>query len=90
MCVFDAHARGAAAEYALSAVLPRARRPVHVEEPCEDNLRRFYRLRLRQDQHVHIQRYVQDERSWHQEQVRAYVFVHRGREVRVALRGPAQ
>lgn len=64
--------------------------PIPVEEPCEDNLRRFYRLRLRQDQHVHIQRYVQHELSWHQEQVRAYVFVHRGREVRVALRGPAQ
>lgn len=54
------------------------------------NLRRFYRLRLRHDQHVHIQRYVQHELSWHQEQVRAYVFVHRGREVRVALPGPAQ
>ncbi len=48
------------------------------------DLRRFYRVRLPAEPQASIERYVQDGIKRHREQVGAYLFAHRGRQLRVA------
>lgn len=84
MCVFDAQNRAVLWNEHFLRFFPEHADHIHVGEPYEDNLRRFYRLRLPAEQHEHLERFVLDGVRRHQEQVRAYMFVHRGRKLRVA------
>lgn len=57
---------------------------IHAGEHYRENLRRFYRVRLSAEPQASIERYVQDGIKRHREQVGAYLFAHRGRQLRVA------
>lgn len=57
---------------------------IHAGEPYPENLRRFYRVRLPAEPQASIERYVQDGIKRHRSQVGAYMFTHRGRQLRVA------
>lgn len=84
MCVFDAQHRAVHWNDHFLMFFPEHADHIHVGEPYADNLQRFYLLRLPPEEHAHIDRYIQDGIRRHLEQTRAYVFVHRGRKLRVA------
>ncbi|WP_342133547.1 sensor domain-containing diguanylate cyclase [Hydrogenophaga sp. OTU3427] len=84
MCVLDAQTRAVQWNEHFLMFFPEHADHIHVGEPYADNLRRFYLLRLAAEEHVHIDRYIQDGIRRHREQTREYVFVHRGRKLRVA------
>lgn len=84
MCVFDPMDRAVAWNGHFLRFFPEHADHIHVGEPYADNLRRFYLLRLPEAELVHIDRYIQDGIRRHHEQTREYVFVHRGRKLRVA------
>lgn len=84
MCVFDAHDRTIHWNAHFLRFFPEHTDHVHVGEPYAENLRRFYLLRLPIEEHVHIDRYIQDGIRRHREQSRSYEFVHRGRKLRVS------
>lgn len=84
MCVFDANDRAVQWNEHFLMFFPEHADHIHVGEHYADNLRRFYMLRLPPTEHVHIDRYIQDGIRRHHEQTRPYVFVHRGRKLRVS------
>lgn len=84
MCVFDAQDHTLHWNDQFLRFFPEHADHVQVGEAYADNLRRFYRLRLPPEDHHHIERYVQDGLRRHRDQTQPYVFVHRGRKLRVA------
>lgn len=84
MCAFDAQDRCLAWNEHFLRFFPEHADHIREGEPYADNLRRFYLLRLPAEEHVHIDRYIQDGIRRHHEQTRDYVFIHRGRKLRVA------
>ncbi len=84
MCVFDARDRAVLWNEHFLMFFPEHADCIHVGEHYADNLRRFYLLRLQPEEQAHIDRYIQDGVRRHREQTREYVFVHRGRKLRVA------
>ena len=84
MCVFDARDRAVLWNEHFLMFFPEHADCIHVGEHYADNLRRFYLLRLQPEEQAHINRYIQDGLRRHREQTREYVFVHRGRKLRVA------
>jgi len=84
MCVFDAQDRAVHWNEHFLMFFPEHADSIYVGESYADNLRRFYLLRLLPEEHAHIDRYIQDGVRRHREQTREYVFVHRGRKLRVS------
>lgn len=85
MCVFDAQHRAVHWNDHFLMFFPEHADHIHVGESYADNLHRFYLLRLADDEREHMDRYIRDGIRRHLEQTRPYVFVHRGRKLRVAV-----
>jgi diguanylate cyclase (GGDEF)-like protein len=88
LCVFDAHDRAVTWNQTFLRFFPEHDGHVHVGEPYEANLRRFYACRLSPDELCHIDRYIAEGLIRHREQTRPFVFKHRGRQLRVASLPP--
>ena len=87
MCVFDAQDRTVLWNEHFLRFFPEHADHIHAGEPYQENLRRFYRVRLPAEPQASIERYVQDGIKRHRSQVGAYMFTHRGRQLRVACVG---
>ena len=87
MCVFDAQDRTVLWNEHFLRFFPEHADHIHAGEPYQENLRRFYRVRLPAEPQTSIERYVQDGIKRHRSQVGAYMFTHRGRQLRVACVG---
>ena len=83
MCVFDAQDRTVLWNEHFLRFFPEHADHIHAGEPYQENLRRFYRVRLPAEPQASIERYVQDGIKRHRSQVGAYMFTHRGRQLRV-------
>ncbi len=83
-CLFDLDDCVLAWNRTFLLLFPEHADAVHVGEPYADNLRRFYRGRLRPDEQHLIERYVSEGVARHRAQLQPYAFVHRGRSIRVA------
>ncbi|URI07925.1 hypothetical protein MW290_04890 [Aquincola tertiaricarbonis] len=57
---------------------------MHIGECYADNLRRFYRERLKPEEQHLVERYVAEGVARHRAQLQPFSFVHRGRSIRVA------
>ena len=83
MCVFDAQDRTVLWSEHFLRFFPEHADHIHSGEPYQQNLRRFYRVRLPAEPQASIDRYVQHGIKRHRSQVGAYMFTHRGRQLRV-------
>ena len=86
-CLFDDDDRTLAWNRTFLLLFPEHTDAVHAGEAYADNLRRFYRERVPADQpgrDEQIERFVREGIGRHRAQERPFVFVHRGRSIRVA------
>ncbi|WP_051678790.1 diguanylate cyclase [Xanthobacter sp. 91] len=83
LCLFDADDRCLLWNNTFLKFFPEHDGHVHVGEPYEANLRRFYAARLDASELANIERYIRDGVLRHRTQSRAFVFDHRGRRLRV-------
>lgn len=83
MCVFDRENRTTLWNPCFLRFFPEHAGHVYAGEPYTANLRRFYQERLAPEELPHIERYISDGIARHQAQSRPFVFLHRGRWLRV-------
>lgn len=83
-CLFDLEDCSLAWNRTFLLLFPEHNDAVHVGEPYADNLRRFYRGRLKAEEQHLIERYVAEGVARHRAQLQPYSFVHLGRSIRVA------
>ena len=83
-CLFDGHAHTLHWNNTFLRFFPEHDGFVHAGEPYAENLRRFYTLRLSDDERPELERYVADGIARHHAQTRPFVFKHRGRWLRVS------
>ncbi|NUZ07860.1 PAS-domain containing protein [Schlegelella sp. ID0723] len=84
LCVFDEADRALLWNRTFLRFFPEHEGHVHVGEPYADNLRRFYRARLRPEEMGALERFVAEGVLRHRGQQRPFVFKHRGVELRAA------
>ena len=84
LCLFDAEDRTVLWNRTFLRFFPEHDGFVHVGEPYEANLRRFYDVRLIEAERQHIERFVADGVARHRAQSRPFSFDHRGRRLSVA------
>src|SRR4051812_43751060 len=84
VCVFDAEGRSRIWNRSFLAIFPEHEGKVHVGEPYEENLRRFYLKRLPATEMADIELRIADGIRRHREQTRPFVFFHDGQWLRVS------
>jgi signal transduction histidine kinase/CheY-like chemotaxis protein len=82
-CVFDADDRALVWNESFLRFFPEHRGAIHVGEPYEDNLRRFYAGRLAGQELQFLERYVSDGVARHHAQLRPFAFEHLKRRIQV-------
>lgn len=90
LCLFDADDRCLSWNNTFLKFFPEHDGHVHVGEPYEANLRRFYAARLDASEQANIERYIRDGVQRHRTQSRPFVFDHRGRRLRVNAQTTAE
>jgi diguanylate cyclase (GGDEF)-like protein len=83
LCAFDDDDRVMVANRSFFVLFPEHQGFCRPGEPYRDNLRRFYRARLKPEELAHLDDYVEAGVQRHRTQTRPYVFDHRGRRLRV-------
>ncbi len=83
-CLFSSDHRALLWNDAFLRFFPEHDGHVYAGEPYSENLRRFYRSRLSEEELPHIERYIAEGIERHQQQRRPFTFLHRGRRLRVA------
>lgn len=83
-CLFDLEDHALAWNRTFLLLFPEHSDAVHVGEPYAENLRRFYRGRLKAEEQHLIERYVAEGVARHRAQLQPYGFVHLGRSIRVS------
>lgn len=84
VCVFDAEDRTVLWNDTFLRFFPEHAGHVHAGEPYRQNLLRFYRSRLGEEELRDLDRYVEEGIQRHRAQARPFVFLHLGRRLRVA------
>jgi diguanylate cyclase (GGDEF)-like protein len=84
VCVFDADDATVSWNRHFLQFFPEHAGQVQVGEPYQDNLRRFYELRLRGAERALIDRYIDEGLARHRAQHAPYSFEHGGRRLQVA------
>ena len=84
VCVFTATDEALVWNRTFLRFFPEHKGHVHVGEPYEANLRRFYTGRLSVDEMPSIERYIQEGIKRHRTQQAPYSFEHRGQMLRVS------
>ncbi len=84
MCVFDVADTTLLWNRTFLKFFPEHAAGIHVGEPYQENLRRFYSGRLDADEMPSIERYIEEGVQRHRAQQRPYVFDHRGLRLSVA------
>ncbi len=83
VCLFDRDDRTVLWNSVFLEFFPEHVGHVYCGEHYRENLYRFYRSRLREDEGMNIERYVADGVARHRLQSRPFVFTHRGRRLLV-------
>jgi diguanylate cyclase (GGDEF)-like protein len=83
VCLFDSDDRTVLWNSVFLEFFPEHIGHVYCGEPYRENLYRFYRGRLREDESQNLDRYVADGVARHRVQSRPFVFTHRGRRLLV-------
>lgn len=78
LCAFDDIDRAMCWNQTFLQFFPEHRGHVHEGEPYQENLRRFYRTRLKPDELPHIDTYIAEGVERHRSQQRPFEFAHRG------------
>lgn len=84
LCLFDARDRTMVWNQTFLRFFPEHQDRVHAGEPYAENLRRFYTVRLIDDERQHMERFVADGIARHRAQTRPFSFEHRGLRLSVA------
>ncbi|MEP9375737.1 diguanylate cyclase [Aquabacter sp. CN5-332] len=84
VCLFDSEDRAILWNRSFLRFFPEHDGHVHEGEPYRENLRRFYDYRLKGDERELIDHYISEGIDRHRNQTRPFVFIHRGRRLRVA------
>lgn len=88
-CGYDASHRALFWNKTFLSLFPEHDGHIHPGEPYAENLRRFYRLRLSDDERPEMERYVAEGVARHENQTQPFEFTHRGRRVKASsLRAP--
>jgi len=90
LCLFDASDRTLAWNRSFFKLFPEHEGHLHVGEPYQANLRRFYTARLGPDELAHIDQHIESGVARHRAQTQPYVFEHLGRRIQVASLPVAQ
>lgn len=83
-CAFDEEDRTLAWNRTFLELFPEHQQRVHVGERYQENLRRFYEVRLVGDERANVDRYIDEGVARHRTQRRPYEFDHRGFRLRVS------
>ncbi|TCT04341.1 diguanylate cyclase [Aquabacter spiritensis] len=84
VCLFDSQDRAVLWNRCFIRFFPEHDGHVHSGEPYRENLKRFYEHRLTAEEKVNIEQYIAEAIDRHRNQTRPFVFLHRGRRLRVA------
>lgn len=84
LCIFDGQERTVLWNAAFLRLFPEHDGHVHAGEPYTENLRRFYRGRLAPEDLPHLDRFIADGLQRFRSHTQPFVFLHRGRWLRVA------
>ena len=84
LCLFDQNDRTQAWNRSFLKLFPEHDGHLHVGEPYQANLRRFYASRLSPGELQNIDSYIEAGVARHRAQGQPYVFEHRGRRMQVA------
>lgn len=86
MCIFDSSDCAVAWNRHFVHFFPEHLGHIYAGEHYSENLRRFYRSRLKAEEIEFLERYVSDGVARHRTQTQPYFFEHKGRVLRVAIK----